>query len=137
MLTKEELLSMDISELGDIVQKLGITINSDADKDVLIDTILNQQNDKNGLQSTTKRKRIRITKKDTDHVYSVKGAEGERLETRKLSTPIQPSLFNNLNTNEVETPETIEEDVEDKTPKRFWHLFQSIEDVNQRQSLKL
>ncbi len=119
MLTKEELLSMDISELGDIVQKLGITINSDADKDVLIDTILNQQNDKNGLQSTTKRKRIRITKKDTDHVYSVKGAEGERLETRKPSTPIQPSLFNNLNTNEIEAPETIEEDVEDKTPEEI------------------
>lgn len=119
MLTKEELLSMDISELGDIVQKLGITINSDADKDVLIDTILNQQNDKNGLQSTTKRKRIRITKKDTDHVYSVKGAEGERLETRKPSTPIQPSLFNNLNTNEIEAPETREEDVEDKTPEEI------------------
>lgn len=119
MLTKEELLSMDISELGDIVQKLGITINSDADKDVLIDTILNQQNDKNGLQSTTKRKRIRITKKDTDHVYSVKGTEGERLETRKPSTPIQPSLFNNLNTNEIEAPETIEEDVEDKTPEEI------------------
>lgn len=119
MLTKEELSSMDISELGDIVQKLGITINSDADKDVLIDTILNQQNDKNGLQSTTKRKRIRITKKDTDHVYSVKGAEGERLETKKPSTPIQPSLFNNLNTNEIEAPETIEEDVEDKTPEEI------------------
>lgn len=119
MLTKEELLSMDISELGDIVQKLGITINSDADKDVLIDTILNQQNDKNGLQSTTKRKRIRITKKDTDHVYSVKGAEGERLETRKPSTPIQPSLFNNLNTNEIEAPEAIEEDVKDKTPEEI------------------
>lgn len=119
MLTKEELLSMDISELGDIVQKLGITINSDADKDVLIDTILNQQNDKNGLQSTTKRKRIRITKKDTDHVYSVKGTEGERLETRKPSTPIQPSLFNNLNTNEIEAPEAIEEDVKDKTPEEI------------------
>ncbi len=118
MLSKEELLTMDISELGDIAQKLGISVNSDANKDAIIDTILSQS-DKSELQGTTKRKRIRITKKDTDHVYSVKGAEGERLEVKKHSSPIQPSLFNNLNTNEPESPEVTEEEIENKTPEEI------------------
>lgn len=119
MLSKEELLTMDISELGDIAQKLGISVNSDANKDVLIDTILNQQSDKNGLQGTTKRKRIRITKKDTDHVYSVNGTEAERLEVKKHSSPIQTSLFNNLSTSETESTEVTEEEIEDKTPEEI------------------
>ncbi len=118
MLSKEELLTMDISELGDIVQKLGITINGDANKDALIEAILGQQSDKSVPPSTTKRKRIRITKKDTDHVYSVNGAEGERLEVKKVVSPIQPTLFNNVNMAEAAPTKAIEEE-ENKTPEEI------------------
>ncbi len=118
MLSKEELLTMDISELGDIVQKLGITVNGDANKDALIEAILGQQSDKSVPPSTTKRKRIRITKKDTDHVYSVNGAEGERLEVKKVVSPIQPTLFNNVNMAEAAPTKTIEEE-ENKTPEEI------------------
>ncbi len=109
---------MDISELGDIVQKLGITVNGDANKDALIEAILGQQSDKSVPPSTTKRKRIRITKKDTDHVYSVNGAEGERLEVKKVVSPIQPTLFNNVNMAEAAPTKTIEEE-ENKTPEEI------------------
>ncbi len=118
MLSKEELLTMDISELADIVQKLGITVNGDANKDALIEAILGQQSDKSVPPSTTKRKRIRITKKDTDHVYSVNGAEGERLEVKKVVSPIQPTLFNNLNMTEAAPTKAIEEE-ENKTPEEI------------------
>ncbi len=118
MLSKEELLTMDISELGDIVQKLGITVNGDANKDALIEAILGQQSDKSVPPSTTKRKRIRITKKDTDHVYSVNGAEGERLEVKKVVSPIQPTLFNNVNMAEAASTKAIEEE-ENKTPEEI------------------
>ncbi len=118
MLSKEELLTMDISELGDIVQKLGITVNGDANKDALIEAILGQQSDKSVPPSTTKRKRIRITKKDTDHVYSVNGAEGERLEVKKVVSPIQPTLFNNVNMAEAAPTKAIEEE-ENKTPEEI------------------
>lgn len=118
MLSKEELLTMDISELGDIVQKLGITVNGDANKDALIEAIIGQQSDKSVPPSTTKRKRIRITKKDTDHVYSVNGAEGERLEVKKVVSPIQPTLFNNVNMAEAASTKAIEEE-ENKTPEEI------------------
>ncbi len=118
MLSKEELLTMDISELGDIVQKLGITVNGDANKDALIEAIIGQQSDKSVPPSTTKRKRIRITKKDTDHVYSVNGAEGERLEVKKVVSPIQPTLFNNVNMAEAAPTKAIEEE-ENKTPEEI------------------
>ncbi len=118
MLSKEELLTMDISELGDIVQKLGITVNGDANKDALIEAIIGQQSDKSVPPSTTKRKRIRITKKDTDHVYSVNGAEGERLEVKKVVSPIQPTLFNNVNMAEAAPTKAIEEE-EHKTPEEI------------------
>ncbi len=118
MLSKEELLTMDISELGDIVQKLGITVNGDANKDALIEAIIGLQSDKSVPPSTTKRKRIRITKKDTDHVYSVNGAEGERLEVKKVVSPIQPTLFNNVNMAEAAPTKAIEEE-ENKTPEEI------------------
>lgn len=121
MLSKEELLSKDISELGDIAQSFGITMNSDANKDDLIDAILNQQIDKTAAQGTTKRKRIRITKKDTDHVYSVNGTEGERLEVKKSTTsaPIQQSLFGSATMSEVEASKVSEDEMSNKTPEEI------------------
>ena len=83
MYSKDELLSKDISELENIAVGLGLNISSKDVQEDIIYAILDKQaeveSNKNPL--SVKRRRTRIVKKDTDHVYSVNGKEGENFDT--------------------------------------------------------
>ena len=101
MLSKEELLTKDISELENIAQSLGVTNEFDDDKEGLIYAILDRQADRGAAEQAAplKRKRVRIAKKDTDRVYTVNGREGENFDVKKNKIKIKneaPSLFKDL-----------------------------------------
>lgn len=99
MLSKEELLTKDISELENIAQSLGITNEFDDDKEGLIYAILDRQADRGAAEQAAplKRKRVRIAKKDTDRVYTVNGREGENFDVKKNKIKNEaPSLFKDL-----------------------------------------
>jgi transcription termination factor Rho len=86
MLSKEELMSKDISELEDIAMDLGAEYTKDIDKESLIYAILDKQavEESSAHPLTTKRHRTRITtRKETDRVYTVKGKDGENFDTKK------------------------------------------------------
>ena len=91
MYSKDDLLSKDIPELLDIAASIGADTKSD-DRDTLIYAILDRQADVEGSKNpaTTKRKRVRIAKKDTDHVYSVSGKEGENFDLKKSKPAAEP-----------------------------------------------
>ena len=97
MLSKEELLEKYISELETIAQKSGAVYNQGDDKDKLVYAILDRQAEElsTARPSESKRKRTRITRKDTDRVYSVHGDEGENFDVKKNKPTgeAQPSLF--------------------------------------------
>ena len=97
MLNKEELLEKDVSELETIAQKSGAVYNQGDDKDKLVYAILDRQAEElsTARPSESKRKRTRITRKDTDRVYSVHGDEGENFDVKKNKPTgeAQPSLF--------------------------------------------
>ena len=97
MLSKEELLEKDVSELEAIAQKSGAVYNQGDDKDKLVYAILDRQAEElsTARPSESKRKRTRITRKDTDRVYSVHGDEGENFDVKKNKPTgeAQPSLF--------------------------------------------
>ncbi len=97
MLSKEELLEKDVSELETIAQKSGAVYNPGDDKDKLVYAILDRQAEElsTARPSESKRKRTRITRKDTDRVYSVHGDEGENFDVKKNKPTgeAQPSLF--------------------------------------------
>ncbi len=86
MYSKDELLSKNISELEDIVKKLGVDAAPGATIEDIAYAILDKQaedeSNKNPL-ATTKRHRTRIVKKEVDQVYSVKGKEGENYDLKK------------------------------------------------------
>ena len=99
MLSKEELLTKDISELENIAQSLGVTNEFDDDKEGLIYAILDRQADRGAAEQAAplKRKRVRIAKKDTDRVYTVNGREGENFDVKKNKIKNEaPSLFRDL-----------------------------------------
>lgn len=99
MLSKEELLTKDISELENIAQSLGVTSEFDDDKEGLIYAILDRQADRGAAEQAAplKRKRVRIAKKDTDRVYTVNGREGENFDVKKNKIKNEaPSLFKDL-----------------------------------------
>lgn len=99
MLSKEELLTKDISELENIAQSLGVTNEFDDDKKGLIYAILDRQADRGAAEQAAplKRKRVRIAKKDTDRVYTVNGREGENFDVKKNKIKNEaPSLFKDL-----------------------------------------
>lgn len=99
MYSKDELLSKNISELEDIAQNIGVQFNSTDTQEDIVYSILDKQAEVEGSKNPlgTKRKRVRITKKDTDRVYTVKGSEGENFDLKKnkqAATSEQLPLFN-------------------------------------------
>ena len=116
MLSKEELLEKDVSELEEIAQNIGATYSSGDDKDQLVYAILDQQAEEAGTAHPleSKRKRTRIARKDTSRVYSVHGEDGENFDLKKTKNTNtgQPSLFKEL-------PESQNEKVEDKSPEEI------------------
>ena len=84
MYSKDELLSKDISELEEIAEKVGAKIKSGETQEEIIYSILDKQAEIEGNKNPlgTKRRRVRIVKKDTDRVYSVNGKEGENFDLK-------------------------------------------------------
>ena len=105
MLSKEELLNKDISELENIANELGAEYKKSDDKESIIYAILDRQAVDAGAThplGTTKRKRTRIARKETDRVYSVRGKEGENFDVQKNKPTgtTQPALFKDLPDNQ-------------------------------------
>ncbi len=99
MYTKEELEQMEIPQLMGIAQELGIKVSPDDPQQNVIYDILDKaaEQSANG-DSSAKRKRTRIAKKDTDRVYSVNGKEGENYDVKKRGVKAveAPSLFSDM-----------------------------------------
>ena len=116
MLSKEELLEKEVSELEAIAQSTGAVYSPGDDKDKLVYAILDRQAEEAGTAHPleSKRKRTRIARKDTDRVYSVHGEEGENfdLQKNKNTATSQPSLFKEL-------PETKDDKTEEKSPEEI------------------
>ncbi|MBR5324953.1 MAG: transcription termination factor Rho [Prevotella sp.] len=124
MYTKEELEAMEIPQLMGIANELGVTVSQDSALEDVVYAIIDKAAENSAAgqsDDAPKRKRTRIAKKDTSKVYTVKGKDGENLDsksnrTKKTETP---SLFSDeplpaATTEEVAaTPEP-----EEKTPKR-------------------
>ena len=116
MLSKEELLEKEVSELEAIAQSTGAVYSPGDDKDKLVYAILDRQAEEVGTAHPleSKRKRTRIARKDTDRVYSVHGEEGENFDVQKNKNTAtsQPSLFKEL-------PETKDYKTEEKSPEEI------------------
>ena len=80
MYTKEELESMDIAKLVTVASELGIKVTPDDQLENVVYAILDKAAEESAASTTTKRKRTRIAKKDTDKVYTVKGSDGENFD---------------------------------------------------------
>ena len=84
MYKKEELESMEIPELMGVAADLGIKVSPKDELQDVIYAILDKaaENSAAGIPEQPKRKRTRISKKDTDRVYTVKGEEGENFDVK-------------------------------------------------------
>ena len=96
MYTKEELEKLSIPELMEIASELGVKVSQNDELESVIYAILDKaaENSAAGV-STTKRKRTRIAKKDTDKVYTVNGSDGENLDakpTKKKKAEKKPTI---------------------------------------------
>ena len=96
---KSELESMPIEELQKISKELGIEVHSSDNQMDLIYRIIDEESIQSAAQKTAKekpspRKRLRVTKKETDRVYSASQNNGENFDLKKKSTlPAQTELF--------------------------------------------
>lgn len=96
MYSKDELLSKNIAELENIAREMELKIKSGDNQEDIIYSILDKQAEVEGNKNPlgTKRRRVRIVKKDTDRVYSVNGKEGENFDLKKNKVAAEPqSLF--------------------------------------------
>ena len=93
MYSKDELLSKDISELEDIAKNIGVLFNTTDNQEDIVYTILDKQAEVEGNKNPlgTKRKRVRIAKKDTDKVYTVK-VQMENISITKKASRQQVNL---------------------------------------------
>ena len=85
MYSKEELSAKDMAELQDIAHEMGIEPSTEGNAEELVYAILDRQAEIEGNKNPlgTKRRRTRITKKDTDRVYTVNGKDGENFDVKK------------------------------------------------------
>jgi len=117
MYTKEELEQMEPAQLLAIAAELGVKVTQDDELEKVVYAILDQAAIDSASGSATKRKRTRITKKDTDKVYTVSGKDGENYDVKnqKIKTE-SPSLFNDENN--APAAEKAEAEVAAAAPKR-------------------
>ena len=85
MYSKEELSAKDMAASQDIAHEMGIEPPAEGNPEELVYAILDRQAEIEGNKNPlgTKRRRTRITKKDTDRVYTVNGKEGENFDVKK------------------------------------------------------
>ena len=98
MYTKEELESMEITQLMGIAADYGIKVSQDDELSTVVYAILDKAAEQSAAGIAPKKKRTRIVKKDTDRVYTVNGKEGENFDvkSRGIKTAEAPSLFNDI-----------------------------------------
>ncbi len=109
MYSKDELLSKNAAELEGIAEQLGAKIKSGDSQEDIVYSILDKQAEVEGIKNPlgTKRRRVRIVKKDTDRVYSVNGKEGENFDLKKNKVANEsPSLFNDVPVEAPAKPKT-------------------------------
>lgn len=122
MYSKEELIAKAIPELLDIANDMDVNIADNTDQESLVYAILDKQaeDESNKKVPATKRRRIRVAKKESDKVYTVKGKQGENFDLKKSnSTPKEePGLFTleEMSAKEGEIPTSTEKT--SKTTKR-------------------
>ena len=94
MYNKEELLSKDATELEGIANEFNVPFSRSVTKEDMVYAILDKQAvvEANKNNAGSKRKRVRIVKKDTDHVYTVNGTEGENFDLK--NNKLQPGEHN-------------------------------------------
>ena len=83
MYYKDELMSKDMEGLVSIADEIGAKIKKNSSIEDIVYAILEQQATAEASKTTTKRKRTRITKKESDPVYKADGAEGENLDVKE------------------------------------------------------
>ena len=120
MYKKEELEAMEIPQLMGIANELGIKVSQDSALEDVIYAIIDKaaENSAESSDDTPKKKRTRIAKKDTSKVYTVKGKDGENLDSKSnRSKKAEPaSLFSD---EPLPAPETEEKPAaEPEAPKR-------------------
>ncbi|SEV82010.1 transcription termination factor Rho [Prevotella aff. ruminicola Tc2-24] len=118
---------MEIPQLMDIANQLGIKVSQDSALDDVIYAIIDKAAENSAssepAEDSPKRKRTRIVKKDSNHVYSVKGKDGENLDAKNKRIPKKtesPSLFSDAPVS-APAPEAAAKATEEepaKTPKR-------------------
>ena len=122
MYTKEQLEAMEIPELMGIANELGVEVSQNSELSDVIYAIIDKAAESAASEGgeTTKRKRTRITKKDTSKVYTVKGKDGENLDTKsnRKKTRDIPSLFSDLPPSQTEEPVEEAAPVVEEAPKR-------------------
>jgi transcription termination factor Rho len=121
MYTKEELESMEIPELMGIADQLGVTVTPTSKLSDVIYAIIDKAAESAASGEPTKRKRTRITKKDTNKVYTVKGQDGENLDSKsnRKKAKEAPSLFSDMPVQPVsEEPAAEVEAPAEEAPKR-------------------
>ena len=107
MYTKEELMQMDVPQLLTIAEQLGVKVSQDDELEKVVYAILDKAAEDSASTgaSTSKRKRTRIAKKDTDKVYTVSGKAAENLNAKsaKPKSTEPPTLFNDAPPTEIES----------------------------------
>lgn len=96
MYTKEQLQQMDPAQLWLLAEQLGIHPTPNDPLDKVVYDILDREAEEATDDDSPRRRRTRIVKRDTDHVFSANGTDGENHDTRsqrlKAQTAI-PTLF--------------------------------------------
>ena len=136
MYYKDDLMQKDIAELADIAKETGADA-SIKDKETLVYDILEKQASAEAAKNPLggKKKRSRIVKKDTDHVYTVSGKEGENLDTKKKKANAveQVPLFkDNAPISNEKTEEPAGETTEMEVEKPMEEAMPSIEEMEQQ-----
>ena len=151
MYSKDELSTKDISELRAIASEIGAEVAPDANEEACTYAILDKQAEIEGIKNplVAKRRRTRIVKKDTDHVYTVSGKEGENFDIKKPkvattenpSTEIVPVADSNRPAEEKRemTPEEMLSTIpkhRGRKSKKELELLSAIEEARKKQEIQ-
>ena len=99
MYTKDELTQMDLQQLTELAGSMDIKVKKSDDKETVVYAILDRAAETSAAETTApKRKRTRITKTETDKVYTVNGSEGNNLDVKKGKTTAKKPLFSDMPT---------------------------------------
>ena len=111
---------MEIPELMGIAEQLGVTVTPNSELSDVIYAIIDKAAESAASGEPTKRKRTRITKKDTSKVYTVKGQDGENLDSKsnRRKPKETPSLFSDLPVQPAAEEPAEEEAPAEEAPKR-------------------